>query len=381
MYLVFSEKVDEFTRLKATLGSSSQRVANRHSLIEVLDANSGVNVVVIAPSIKSETAFGLAEELRIQYPLVNLIMVRNRIDVAVLSSALESGIKDVVDAQDATALINAVRRCESVSERLNEQSSRQDVTNLRGRVITIYSAKGGCGKTTVATNLAAALASERSNRVCLVDLDLQFGDVATALRIHPTKTISNALEMSDSIDIDGLVRVLLRYEDQFDLLLAPTNPADIEMIKADFISRVISTLQKNYDYVVVDTSPSLNEVIIQTLKESDLILLLTTLDMPAIKNLKLTISTLDALGLDKTRRKLILNRCDLKVGIEAKDVEDLVDEAITAAIPSSTKVSLATNEGLLVIHAFPHNQVSKAIFALAQQVESELETLLKARVA
>ena len=266
MYLVLADKTDEFNRIKATLGSSVVRVNNRNSLISELDSAKSMQVVVIAPSIKSETAFSLAEELRIQYPLANLILIRNRIDVSILSAALESGIKDVVDYQDATSLVNAVRRCETVTEKLSERGSLSQISVERGRVLTVYSAKGGCGKTTLATNLAAALASDGESRICLLDLDLQFGDIATALRIHPTKTISNALEMGDSIDMEGLNKVLLRYENRFDVLLAPTNPSDIEMITATFISKVISTLQRNYDYVVIDTSPTLNESFICHLK-------------------------------------------------------------------------------------------------------------------
>jgi pilus assembly protein CpaE len=215
----------------------------------------------------------------------------------------------------------------------------------------------------------------------LIDSDLQFGDIATALRIHPTKTISNALEMNESIDIDGLVKVLLRYEGKFDVLLAPTNPSDIELITAPFVSRVITTLQRNYDYLVIDTSPTLNEVIIQILQDSDLVLLMTTLDMPAIKNLKLTLSALDALGLSTSRRRLVLNRCDLKVGLDQKDVEELVGEEISANIPSNTKVSSATNEGQLIIYAHPHNPVSKAINSLAHQVKGDLSISIGARVA
>ncbi len=381
MYLVLADKTEEFARIKATLGSTVQRVNNRHTLIEELDSHHDVRVVVIAPSVKSEIAFSLAEELRIQYPLVNLILIRTRIDVAVLASALESGIKDVIDAQDASSLMNAVRRCEAVSDQLTERGSQRESISQRGKVITVYSAKGGCGKTTLASNLAAALASDGSSKVCLIDSDLQFGDIATALRIHPTKTISNALEMNESIDIDGLVKVLLRYEGKFDVLLAPTNPSDIELITAPFVSRVITTLQRNYDYLVIDTSPTLNEVIIQILQDSDLVLLMTTLDMPAIKNLKLTLSALEALGLSTSRRRLVLNRCDLKVGLDQKDVEELVGEEISANIPSNTKVSSATNEGQLIIYAHPHNPVSKAINSLAHQVKGDLSISIGARVA
>ncbi|NCX76274.1 MAG: hypothetical protein EBX09_04350 [Actinobacteria bacterium] len=381
MYLILSEKADEFTRIKATLGAGALRVNNRHSLIEGLEANPLTRIVVITQSVKSDTAFALAAELRIQFPQINVILIRTRIDVATLAAALEYGIKDVVDAQDAAALMNAVRRCEEVAEQLTMRSGLASINGTRGKLITVYSAKGGCGKTTIASNLAAALSKDNSTSVCLVDMDLQFGDIATALRIHPTKTVTSALEMGESVDIEGLNKVLLRYENMFDVLLAPTNPSDVEMLNPEFLSKIVATLQHNYDFVVIDTSPALSEVIVRMLRDSDLVLLLTTLDMPAIKNLKLTISALDALGLSKSRRRLILNKSDLKVGLDAKDVEALVDEDISIQVPSSTKVTSASNEGQLVIQAHPHNPVSKAIFQLANQVREITRELSGTKVA
>ncbi|NDG09498.1 MAG: hypothetical protein EB112_02210 [Actinobacteria bacterium] len=381
MYLILSEKADEFTRIKATLGAGALRVNNRHSLIEGLEANPLTRIVVITQSVKSDISFALAAELRIQFPQINVILIRTRIDVATLAAALEYGIKDVVDAQDAAALMNAVRRCEEVAEQLTMRSGLASINGTRGKLITVYSAKGGCGKTTIASNLAAALSKDNSTSVCLVDMDLQFGDIATALRIHPTKTVTSALEMGESVDIEGLNKVLLRYENMFDVLLAPTNPSDVEMLNPEFLSKIVATLQHNYDFVVIDTSPALSEVIVRMLRDSDLVLLLTTLDMPAIKNLKLTISALDALGLSKSRRRLILNKSDLKVGLDAKDVEALVDEDISIQVPSSTKVTSASNEGQLVIQAHPHNPVSKAIFQLANQVREITHELSGTKVA
>ena len=381
MYLVLADKADEFTRIKASVGSSVQRFSNRHQLMAGIEDFPAARIVIVAPSIKPDLAYEIAEELRVQRPLVSVILLRNRLDVATLSAALESGIKDVIDAQDATDLISAIQRCESVSERLNIGSTTVNEIVSRGKVITVYSAKGGCGKTTIAANLAAALAEDAKSKVLLVDLDLQFGDVATALRISPTKTISNALEMQNDINVDGLMKVLLRYENRFDVLLAPANPTDYESISPDFISKVLATLQHKYHYIIVDTSPSLNDVIVRTLQESDLALLLTTLDMPAIKNLKLTLSALAALGFPKDRRRILLNRADLKVGLSPDDVAELVGEDIALTIPSSTKVSAATNQGELIIYAHPGNSVSKAIHQLAQIVYEISEKKLESRVA
>jgi pilus assembly protein CpaE len=317
--------------------------------------------------------------------LVNVILVRNKIDVQTLTASLESGIKDVIDSQDATALMNAVQRCENVSERIQSIANHEETERIRGRVITVYSAKGGCGKTTIATNLASVLThdrdGDRDRRVCLLDLDLQFGDVGTSLRMNPTKTISQTLETDGPIDADRILENLLAYQGRFDVLLAPISPVDIERISSEFVSRLISTLQNHYDFIVIDTAPTLSEVMVRTLQESDLAILITTLDMSAIKNIKLTISALDALGLSSARRMLLLNHADLKVGIDSDDVEDLIGETIRVRIPSSTKVSLAANRGELIVDAYPSSAVSKAIQELAREVDRFLVDITEASVA
>lgn len=389
MYLIYSDKVDEFARIKTILGASAKRVNTRNSLIASLEEEPATHVIVIAPSVKGEIAYSLAAELRIDRPLVNVILVRNKIDVQTLTASLESGIKDVIDSQDATALMNAVQRCENVSERIQSIANHEETERIRGRVITVYSAKGGCGKTTIATNLASVLThardgdrdGDRDRRVCLLDLDLQFGDVGTSLRMNPTKTISQTLETDGPIDADRILENLLAYQGRFDVLLAPISPVDIERISSEFVSRLISTLQNHYDFIVIDTAPTLSEVMVRTLQESDLAILITTLDMSAIKNIKLTISALDALGLSSARRMLLLNHADLKVGIDSDDVEDLIGETIRVRIPSSTKVSLAANRGELIVDAYPSSAVSKAIQELAREVDRYLVDITEASVA
>lgn len=385
MYIVFTDKRDELTRIKALLGADAKQANSRHALLEILELENSIRVIVVTESVKAESAHALASELRINYPLVNVILLRTRIDVPTLTSALESGIKDVIDSQDGTGLVNAVERCQSVTERIESFAAQDEGRRIRGKVITVYSAKGGCGKTTISSNLAAALASDGVTRVCLVDFDLQFGDIATALRITPSRTISDALDESgadrSAFGWDDLSRAITPFRERFDLLLAPSNPVDFEKMTPDFIAQVISWLQMRYDFVVIDTSPSMSEVIIRTLRESDVALLVTTLDMPAIKNLRLTISALDALGFPESRRALILNHADLRVGLEAHDVEELVGETISASIPSSSKVSLATNRGELIIDAYPGNGVSKAITSLAGEVRRMTTHQAEVRVA
>jgi pilus assembly protein CpaE len=367
MYLVFADKGEEFSRIRATLGAlATNQVGNRHELISALQRDPHASILIFAPGIRSESVFEIATELQMQYPALSVILIRNHIDVPTLSAALECGIKDVIDGQDATGLINAIQRCEAISERLSNQLKDGAQPKRGGKLVAVFSAKGGCGKTTVASNLAAVLAEQ--NQVCLVDLDLEFGDIATIFGMAPTKNLSHILELDGALDSEGITSMLTRVEDGFDALFAPSEPGDTSVFTPTTISRVLGLLQSRYDYVVVDTSPTMSTLIRHVLLESDLVLLLTTLDMPAIKNLKIVLSILNGLGLATERRMVVLNRAEGKVGLAPHDVEELIGEPISVTIPSSLKVSASANEGRLLVSAHRHNVASKALYELARVV-------------
>jgi pilus assembly protein CpaE len=370
MYLVFSEKSEEFARIRATLGQSPYEVSNRHELLSTMDSHPEARILIIAPGISSELAFEIASELQTQFPYISVILIRNLIDVPTLSAALESGIKDVIDSKDATGLNNSLQRCQTLIDSWSSRVDQQGYSVERGKVITVFAAKGGCGKTTVASNLASALAEDSKNEVCLVDFDLEFGDIGTVLGISPDRNISQALEMGDSVDIEGMKKVLARYDNRFDVLLAPVNPSEIDQIASQFASRVIKILQRNYDYVVIDTSPTLTPLIRRTLQDSDIAILLTTLDLPAIKNLKIALAILDQLGIDESRRLLVLNRADAKVGLEPSDVTELIGKEISISIPANSKVSSSINEGRPLVDLHRTNPVSRAILELAKRIEA-----------
>ncbi len=153
------------------------------------------------------TALRLAEDLRLTRPTLGVVLVRRRIDTCVLGEALRAGVREVVDARDLSGLTAAVRRTRILGRALRDNADSPgslDEPGPRGRVLTVFSAKGGCGKTTLATNLAAVLADGGRRQVFLVDLDLAFGDVAIALQLFPSHTIADAIPLGDTLDAQGV---------------------------------------------------------------------------------------------------------------------------------------------------------------------------------
>ena len=192
--------------------------------------------------------------------------------------------------------------------------------------MSVFSAKGGCGKTTLASNLAAVLADRGRREVCLVDLDLAFGDVAIVLQLFPTHTIADAVPMQASLDFPGVHALLTPHSAGLTTLVAPLEPGGAESVPATLVARILRLLKSHFDFVVVDTPPAFDDHVLAALDATDIVALIATLDIPAIKNLKLTLETLELLNYPKDRLRIVINRADSKVGpVDARSREDVAD--------------------------------------------------------
>jgi pilus assembly protein CpaE len=221
----------------------------------------------------------------------------------------------------------------------------------------------------MAVNTALALVDGGKNRVCLVDLDLAFGDVAITLQLFPSRTLADAIAMEAGLDFISLETLLTQHKDGLYLLAAPVQPDARDSITPSLVGKVLRLLKANFDYVVVDTAPSFDEHVLQAIDETDELLLVTTLDVPTLKNVKIAAETLDLLNFPKPQRRLVLNRADEKVGLEPEKVASTLAMAIAAAIPNSPQVPNQTNAGEPIVAAQPRHPVSRAITALAFEIQ------------
>lgn len=365
MNYILTDTNDDSQRYEFTLGGAVTVTTSTYELYDLINSDPESQLIIIGPNIKMETAKSVAEHFRLLKPSLGVVLVRNRIDVTTMNEALISGIREVVSADDAASMVSAAKRSLSISNQLESVNKSATGHSSRGRVLIVFSAKGGCGKTTLSINLAHALARKTNSKVALLDFDLQFGDVAVALQIEPKKTISDAISMQNNLDELGIKSLLVSQEKNLDILLAPTNPTDIEYISTELIDNLLDSLRNKYDYIVVDTPPAFTDVILRVFDQADRCFLMTTLDMPAIKNLKLVISTLEALNINKSKLEFILNRSDLKSGLTLRELEEMVGEKFSCMIPSSNDVSGSTNRGIPLVVENPKHPVSKEIIELA----------------
>jgi pilus assembly protein CpaE len=231
-------------------------------------------------------------------------------------------------------------------------------------MICVLGPKGGTGKTLVSTNLAVALA-RRGNRVVLVDLDLQFGDVGLALGLRPDKTIHDLVRSGGSLDEDKLRGYLVRHESGLDVLLAPTRPDQASTVTVDLLRDVFTTLRAMSDFVIVDTPPGFTPEVIAAIDSSSDICLVGMLDSLSLKNTKLGLETLELMGYDPGHIALILNRADTRVGITHEEVELIIGREPQIFIPSDRRIPISVNEGTPIVASEERSEAATSFEQLA----------------
>ena len=318
--------------------------------------------VVIGPTLDLDSATTLADLVRGEHPATTVVLIRHEISPDVYARAMQHGIGAVVAADDHVTLSAAVLRARQTWEAIQGPGSTSG--EQQGRVLTVFSPKGGVGKTTMAVNLGLALV-QRHASVCLLDLDLAFGDIAITLQLIPDHTIAEAADAEEHLDYALLQTLLTRHESSLMILAAPTHPEGRERIPVSLVRRVITTLRSNFDFVIIDTPPGFDDQVLGAFDETDEVIIVATLDVPTIKNTKVALETLDLLGLLRHNRHLVLNRADDEVGLSRGNVEDILGMKVSVSLPSAIAVASSTNHGLPIVASKPEHPVSRAITTLA----------------
>jgi pilus assembly protein CpaE len=247
---------------------------------------------------------------------------------------------------------------------------------VRGKVVLVYSPKGGTGCTTIAVNLAIALNNEDTRSV-LIDGNLQFGDVAIFVNEQGKNTIVDIAPRVDDLDAEIADEILIKHEASgIRILAAPQRPEMAEKVSSDQFVKVLQFLQKIYSYVVVDTSPILTDIILSAFDMSDVVVLVTTQEIPAIKNSRLILDLLNTMGIGKERIVFAMNRYDKRVAITPERVSENLKHEIAAAIPLDEKIAInAVNRGIPFMLDNKSQPIGRGIFSLAETVRARLIAL------
>ena len=282
-----------------------------------------------------------------------------------LEEALDADVSDVLLLPQLTEnVVFAIRKAAHAGRRLAAQGGH----GRRGRIATVFSPKGGTGKTSIATNLAAALAKYQGQRALLLDLDLQFGDAAIMLGLEPEKTIYDLVVAPGELDSEKLAGYVTKHQSGIDVLAAPMRPEDAELVIESKVIALLEVARASYDVIVVDTSPFFHGPMLATLDRTDELLVLCGLDVPTLKNVRLALQTLELLSFPSSRIRYVMNRASANVGLKTREVEAGLKVKVGFELPTDRAVQICVNRGEPVVLAEPRSEFSRALAAMAKQV-------------
>jgi pilus assembly protein CpaE len=340
------------------------------------------NVVLMDINMPDMDGLQATETIVREVPIAQIMIVSVQSDTDYFRRAVLAGARDFLSKPpDAGELINAVRR-------LGEMSRQREQTLVapppptataagghrgagEGKIITVYSPKGGVGCSTIVTNLAIALQSDES-KVVIVDANLQFGDVGVFLNLQGKYSLVNVVERADEMDLDFVQSVLVAHGSGVKVLLAPPTPEDAELATASQVRKVLEGLRQFFAYVIVDTSSVLREVELSVFDVSDRILLIATPDIPSLKNVKIFFDLVEKLEYPKEKTILVLNRVDRRGGISATSVEETIKHPVGGQILIDDKTVLASiNSGVPFITGPRSLPPVQGVLELAQKIREE----------
>ena len=351
------------------------------------------DVVLMDINMPDIDGISATETIRQKSPHIQVVILSVQGDQNYMRRAMLAGARDFLTKPPmGDELVSAVRRGGEMArlERSKSKSSHAGSgasgvgfaaipgkpSFVQGKIITVYSPKGGSGCTTLAVNLAIALHNE-DTRVVIVDANLQYGDVAMFFNEQGKNTILDIAPRVDELDPDIVEDIMIKHKDSgIHILAAPQRPELAEKITTDQFSKVLEFLRHYYAYVVIDTASILTDVVLAALDRTDAIILLTTQDIPAIKSARLFLDLLQTMGIDREHIIFVMNKFDKRIGITPERVGENLKQKISAVIPLDERVVIpAVNRGVPFMLDNKAQPVARGIFTLAGAVRTQLAAL------
>ncbi|MCT9623747.1 AAA family ATPase [Pseudarthrobacter equi] len=333
-------------------------------------------VLILGAGLQREEALKFAAILDLQFPEISIVLVAED-DGELALSAMRSGIRDILppaaDTEQIRALVERASLAAAGRRRGLAPNTAERPAAEGGRIVAVMSPKGGVGKTTVASNLAIGLGQIAPMSVVLVDLDLQFGDVASGLMIEPEFTISEAVVGAASQDAMVLKTYLSLHRGNIYALCAPRNPIDMDRISGEHVSRLLQQLRTEFQYVVVDTAPGLGEHVLATLEQATDAVWVCGMDIPSIRGLRTGFQILSELDLLPDNRHVVLNMADRKTGLTVQDVEATIGAPVDVVLPRSRAVPFSTNKGVPLLQDGSRDAVAKGLRQLVERFKPNWE--------
>lgn len=354
------------------------------------------DVVIMDINMPDMDGITATETIRRKVPFTQVVILSVQSDASYMRRAMLAGARDFLTKPPMIdELTAAIRRAGTMAadERHKAPAFPSGATggapipgqvggmpSQTGKVIVVYSPKGGSGKTTIATNLAITLHSEES-KVVLVDGSIQFGDIAVFLNEQIKNSLVDLTSRVDELDHDFVEEVAVKHNTSgIRILAAPSKPELADSIHSEQFGKLLTYLRQMYAYIVVDTSSYLSDVVQSALDVADLIVLITTQDIPSIKNANAFLTLADTSGIKRERILFIMNRFDKRVSISPERVGESLRQEIVVSVPFEERiVSTSVNRGIPFILDNKSQPIGKSIVSLADAIRDKLAKLQEAR--
>jgi pilus assembly protein CpaE len=356
---------------------------------EAIQVSQELNPDVVLMDINMPDMDGIAatEAIRAKQPAVQVVILSVQSDQNYMRKAMLVGARDFLTKPPmGDELISAIRRAGEMARVEKSKSAQVQAVAVagnvggiagfggpRGKIITVYSPKGGAGCTTLAVNLALTL-NNGDTRVALVDGNFQFGDVAVFMNEQGKNTVLDLAPRAEELDPEIVEEVMIKHAASgLHILAAPSRPEQAEKVSSAQFSKVLEYLSQMYAYVVVDTASFLTDVTLSAIDLSDLIVLVTTQDIPSIKNCRLFLDLLQTLGVERSRILFVMNRFDKRVNITPERVAENLKQEVALTIPfDDTTATKAVNRGVPFVLDNKAQPVAKGIYLLAESVRGRV---------
>jgi pilus assembly protein CpaE len=320
------------------------------------------DVLLVGPHAPAPEVLTLASRLDVQSPGIAVVLMADP-SPEMWQAAMRAGIRDLLapDA-DAAEIRAAVERAGAAAASRRRVLRPVDETQrYNGRVITIASPKGGVGKTTVSTNLALGLTQAAPQSTVLVDLDVQFGDCASALGLTPEYTLPDAVHGPASQDTMVLKTFLTQHPSGLYAVCGSESPAAGDTVSGEDVTRLLASLAREFRYVVVDTAPGLSEQTLAALDRASDVVMLTSMDVPGVRGLRKELDVLRELCMIPAGRHVVMNFHDAKGGLSVRDVELAIGTGVDVVLPRSKSVPASTNQGVPIIQSHRRDPMAKEL--------------------
>lgn len=326
--------------------------------------NTNPDILILELPKDSKKALEWTQKIRLEFPDMHIFVTSKRKHPELIISAMRAGAQEFLSRPiDSRELREAIKKVLKIKEQIRSHTPES------GRIISVFSKKGGVGVTTIAVNLGVAFSQLSKNKAALIDLDLQLGDISSFLNLSPEYNILDVCNPNNQVDGVKLQSCLTRHKSGIFVLAEPKNPMESENISSSQINQILGYLQSMFSYVVIDMPHVFDSKTIEAFSLSDHIIVVTVPNIPALRATKKTLITLRDLGYGSDKVKVVVNRESKKDRINADEISKTIHHQVTWEIPNNYKAAIeALDAGVPLVDSKSKSNVAKSISKLADNI-------------